>query len=179
MLSKSDTLPTLDANSGKMANGTIRLANIQPRLLYLGLLALLVIVILLLLPHNRVSERKTISGLPGASTQEIEMYSYDATYPLTKPVGELSLFVTVLVRVRMCVRAYVCVHASSCVSVHACACVRACVHAHVCLCVCVSVLCSSTDSSVNRVVCGVMVDHAVYQKYWYTHEQLGTSLTSY
>lgn len=138
MLSKSDTLPTLDANSGKMANGTIRLANIQPRLLYLGLLALLVIVILLLLPHNRVSERKTISGLPGASTQEIEMYSYDATYPLTKPVGELSLFVTVLVRVRMCVRAYVCVHASSCVSVHACACVRVCMLMCVCVSVCLS-----------------------------------------
>ena len=142
MLSKSDTLPTLDANSGKMANGTIRLANIQPRLLYLGLLALLVIVILLLLPHNRVSERKTISGLPGASTQEIEMYSYDATYPLTKPVGELSLFVTVLVRVRMCVRAYVCVHMCACMQAHVCpymrvrACVCACSCVFVCLCVC-------------------------------------------
>ena len=142
MLSKSDTLPTLDANSGKMANGTIRLANIQPRLLYLGLLALLVIVILLLLPHNRVSERKTISGLPGASTQEIEMYSYDATYPLTKPVGELSLFVTVLVRVRMCVHAYVCVHMCACMQAHVCpymrvrACVCACSCVFVCLCVC-------------------------------------------
>lgn len=73
-------------NLSKMANGR-GLVKIPPRVLYLVLLILLVVIIVMLLPHKPHSTGH-LMGVAVTNSQDAEVYTYDSTYPLTKPFGE-------------------------------------------------------------------------------------------
>ena len=76
----------LASNCSEMAGGgPIRLAKIPPRLFYLVLLVLFIIIVILLLPR-KYSSTSNPSDTPGPKSNEIEVFSYNPTYPLTRPV---------------------------------------------------------------------------------------------
>ena len=81
------TEPDITNKSGSdmAGGGAIRLAKIHPRSLYLILLVLFIIVVILLLPH-KYSSMSDPSDSPRPTINEIEVFSYDPTYPLTRPV---------------------------------------------------------------------------------------------
>ena len=87
MSMQSQLIGTETDNVRKMANGRVHLVKIPPRVLYLVLLILLVVIIVLLLPHKPHSEGH-LAGVTMTNSQDAELYTYDSTYPLTKPFGK-------------------------------------------------------------------------------------------